>query len=248
MPEILVAGGDGTVHEVVEGLLDAEPDEMPVLTILPLGTGNDLARSLEVPREWTEALDLRGGPGTVRELDLMEMELDGHREVAVNAVVVGNGGRVGEVLDDREKARWGPLSYLRSAMEVAFELEPVEVRLALDDGKPETMAILNVVVANGRYAGGGVPIAPRADPHDGRLEVVTVLDTPLRQVLGMLPTLLREEDPEHPSYRHRTAGRVAVETVGDRPLPVSVDGENVHARSVSVTLTSLRIPVRVRRP
>lgn len=255
--DVVVAGGDGTVHEVVRGLLEAReaapgPDDddagLPTLAILPLGTGNDLARCLEIPLEWERAAELLRSGGGVREVDLMAVGLDGSARPGVNAVVVGSGGRVGKVLEPDEKERWGPLSYLRSAAEVILHLEPVRVEVAVDDEPAEEMEVLNLVVANGCYAARGVPISPGADPSDGRLDLVVVREAGLADLVAMLPVLLHGSHPDHPAYSHRYAGRIRITAAGPDPLPVSVDGENLRARDVSVSLHPLRLAVRVPTP
>ena len=243
--ELWVAGGDGTIHEAVLGLRDAGDHRSTVLHPVPLGTGNDLARSLDIPLNWEEAIEALSGPARTLELDVMEVEVDGDALVAVNAVIAGNGGRIGEVLDAEGKAWWGPLSYLRGAVEVALELEPVPVSIRIDDGPARHERILNVVAANGRYAGHGVPIAPGARPDDGQLELVTMGEATLPQVLAMMPALLREEDPEHEAYRHERVRVVDIEADGEAPIPVSVDGENSEARRLRVALSDTGLSVRV---
>jgi YegS/Rv2252/BmrU family lipid kinase len=240
-----VAGGDGTLHEVVLGLHDSGAETLPILHPIPLGTGNDLVRSLEIPLDWSEAVAALAASSRTRELNVMEVTLDAEERVGINAVIVGNGGRVGEVLDAEGKSWWGPLAYLRAAVEVAMELQPIRVRLEVDGEESWSGSILNVVVANGRYAGHGIPIAPGAHPDDDALELVTVAETSLAGILGLMPALLGEQDPEHEAYRHRTVTSVRVEAEDDQRLPVSVDGENAEARRITVRLSDGRIPVRI---
>jgi len=241
-----VAGGDGTLHEVVLGLRDSGLERLPTVYPIPLGTGNDLVRSLGIPLDWDQAVEALGSSDArTVDLDVMEVDVDGESLVAINAVIAGNGGRIGEVLDSEGKAWWGPLAYLRSAVELAFELEAVPLVLRVDDGPERRERLLNVVAANGRYAGHGVPIAPGARTDDGELELVTMGEATLPQVLAMMQALLREEDPEHEAYRHERARSVTIEADGEGELPVSVDGENTTARRIRVTLGSRRIPVRI---
>lgn len=257
--QVVVAGGDGTVHDVVAGLRDAvgatprgplaaadvRSAGLPELTILPTGTGNDLARCLGIPLDWEVAAGLLRDGHPVRMLDLVEASRDGEDETVVNAAVVGSGGRVGQVLDPEDKERWGPLSYLRSAAEVVLHLEPVAVTIAADGEEPWALDALNVVLANGRYAARGVPIAPGADPSDGVLDLVVVRDARFREVLGMVPPLLHESHPDHPAYHHRRVRTVRISARGPSPLPVSLDGENHRARDMEFRVLPSLLPVRV---
>lgn len=244
---VVAAGGDGTIREVVLGLLDGGGDagELPALGVIPLGTGNDLARALGVPLDLEEAVDLLADRGRVRALDLLRVERDGAASWAVNAVVLGNGGRVGTVLDTDDKRFWGPLSYLRSAVEVAFELEPVAVAWAADDGDLVEAHVLNVVAANGTTAAGGVPIAPGASPYDGTLDIAVVTECGGSEVLRIGAALLAGNEPGSEAYRHTRGRRLRVEARGADALPVSVDGEPSEARSVTVEIHPGRLRVVV---
>lgn len=302
---VVAAGGDGTLREVATGLVrgraeapsragfeapegsTSAPSEGPVLSILPMGTGNDLARTLGIPLDWREAagglgfagLGFHGDRGPdldVRYLDVMEVELDGAPSLAFNAVVVGAGGEIGEELSGEEKRRWGPLSYLSTAAEVAMDLRPISLRLTVDGRELGAGRYLNLVAANGRYAGGGMPIAPGARPDDGRLDLVTITGADLTDLVRMLPTLLRQEDPDHPAWTHRRVRTVALASAepaaelsdgpSDRPsdgpstgradeegggepaaLPVSVDGEHREAREIRIRVLPGRLPVAVPR-
>lgn len=244
---VVAAGGDGTIREVVEGLVEAGtgPDDTPSLGVIPLGTGNDLARALRVPLGLDDAVDLLARRPPLRRLDLLRVDLDGRTTWAVNAVVMGNGGRVGTVLDEDDKRFWGPLSYLRSAVEVAFELQPVAVAWALDDDDLVETDLLNIVAANGVSAAGGVPIAPGADPHDGVLDVALVTACATSEVLRIGAALLGGAEPESDAYRRRRGRRLRVEARGADPLPVSVDGEPREARSITIDLRPARLRVAV---
>lgn len=236
---VVAAGGDGTVRAVAAGLADAgAAGEVPVLAVLPLGTGNDLARSLGMPMDFEDALEHLATDPEPRSLDLLRVRLDGEESWAVNAVVAGNGGRVGDLLDTPAKERWGPLSYLRSAAEVALELEPRRVELTVDGEAPERVEILNVVAANGETAAGGVTIAPGASPLDGRLEVTVVSVTGLGEVAHIAASLLAGRDPESDAYHRLRAGSMRVRALDGAPLPVSVDGENGGAEEVEVELVA----------
>jgi diacylglycerol kinase (ATP) len=236
---VAAAGGDGTIHEVVKGLLQAE--RAPALGLIPLGTGNDLARSLDIEADPEAAVDLLLA-GHTRWMDLVHAELDGAPWTCINAAAGGFAGQVGETADEELKRRWGPLSYVRSAIEAMGELSPWAVRLDVD-GRSHELDALNVVIANGRFAGHGIPIAPRADPFDGMMNVAVVLTAPILQLSRMLPKLLAGEDPGDENFLVVAGRQVSLEV--DRPMPFSVDGELVEATRAGFRLEpgALRVVV-----
>lgn len=221
---VAAAGGDGTVYEVAMGLYNA--DGSATLAVIPLGTGNDLARSLELNDRERALRALTHG--RKRRLDLIDVNLDGvDPRNAVNAVIAGAGAKLSQGMDEDMKESWGPLSYLRQAVEMAGEVEPFHVELCVD-GMSIELEALNVVVANGRFAGRGIPIAPAADPFDGRLNVSVVRNAPLHQLARLAPAFFKQEDPEDDLFLTRAGRTITLEA--DRPLPFSVDGEAFTAR------------------
>lgn len=224
---VVAAGGDGTIHEVALGLYEA--GGFSSLAVLPLGTGNDLARSLNLNDPEHALRVMRAGER--RPLDLLCVTLDDDEpRMAVNAIIAGIGGRVSEELDEETKASWGPLSYLRKAVEMVADPEPFGVKVSVD-GVAAEMEVLNLVVANGRFAGCGIPIAVGADPSDGWLDVAVVRNAPLRELTRMAPSFFRQEDPEDDLFLTGRGRRVTAEA--DQVVPFSIDGEVFSARRAS---------------
>src|SRR5690606_33915791 len=168
---IVAAGGDGTIGEVVNGLLGAGGSA--VLAVIPLGTGNDLARLLSVPDDPMEALQLLQ-TGEVRRIDAFRVDADGEHVFGINAAAGGFSGQVDEVLTSELKASWGPLAYLIGAATVLPDLQTYATYIAYDDGPTERIGALNVIVANGRTVGGGKRVPSRSNPEDGLLDIVIV--------------------------------------------------------------------------
>ena len=177
---VVAAGGDGTVHLVANGLMEAgrSAEDRPALGVLPLGTGNDFARTLGLPLGCTPGVAveaLRHAP--VRTMDLIRVshpDGEGETQYAINVCAGGFSGAVDEILTDELKATWGPLAYLVGAVKALPALDDYHTEVAWDSGPAETVDAFNVVVANGRTAGGGRPVAPRASPEDGLLDVVLI--------------------------------------------------------------------------
>jgi diacylglycerol kinase (ATP) len=166
---VVVFGGDGSLHSVVSVLVHEEwLDDTPV-ALVPLGTGNDFARTLGLP---LDAADAASGLPSARErrIDLLVEE---GGEVVVNAVHIGVGVDAAEEAADL-KPRYGRFGYLLGAVRTGFVSKGQRLRVVIDDvvvasGRHH---VLQVAVGNGRFVGGGTPIAPHADPGDGEVDVV----------------------------------------------------------------------------
>lgn len=219
---VVAAGGDGTVARVVAGL--GPWRERVVLGLLPLGTGNDLARTLGLPPDPLAALDLALGGGAERRLDLIEVRVAGGApRLCVNAAQGGFSGQVDEGLDEDTKAAWGPLAYVRAALSTLPDLTAYEVTLALDGAAPERLDAVNVVVANGKTVGGGVRVAPDADPGDGLLDVVVVRAGSALALAGVGARLVAGNVLASDLVVHRRARRVRLSA---RPtMPFNADGD-----------------------
>jgi diacylglycerol kinase (ATP) len=167
---VIAAGGDGTLNEVVNGI--GENARGVRVGLIPLGTGNDFARTLGVPADLEAAIDLIAS-GDTRKVDLVRVTSDEVRYF-VNVSAGGFSGLVDEKLTRAMKKTWGPLAYLRSAAAALPELRAYRTTLAFDNTESLMLDLYNVVVANGRYVGGGTLIAPEASIDDGLLDVVLI--------------------------------------------------------------------------
>ena len=190
---LIVAGGDGTVNDVINGLGKAGFPEGVTLGILPAGTGNDLAATLCIPEEADAAEDVIR-EGRVRTLDVAQVRSEGIGErFFINVATGGLGAEISAANDEELKGKWGKLSYLRASLEVARNFEVREITMYLDGERRDTRAV-NVAVGNCRYAGGGWLAAPRANPEDGLLDVIVIEDVGVAGVLSLSPTALAKSD------------------------------------------------------
>ena len=156
---LLVAGGDGTINDVVNGLGRAGFPEGVTLGILPAGTGNDLAATLEIPDDAKLAESVIR-QSRVRTLDVARVRSEGIGErFFVNVATGGLGAEISDANDEELKKRWGKLSYLRASLEVARNFEVRELTLYVDGTGHEVNAV-NIAVGNCRYTGGGWPATP----------------------------------------------------------------------------------------
>ena len=170
---VVGAGGDGTLNEIVNGLYDGYSCAGIEFGVLPFGTGNDLARALNIPPDPMDAI-AQIERGVVTAVDLIELNCDGKASYAVNAANGGNAQLTHDLIDEDVKRRWGPLAYLLAAFQAVNELETYHVKVTWPDGLITTTEVFGMVVANGSTLGGGLAVAPNADPSDGMLDVVMV--------------------------------------------------------------------------
>jgi diacylglycerol kinase (ATP) len=190
---LIVAGGDGTINDAVNGLGKAGFPEGVMLGILPAGTGNDLAATLRIPDDPDEAEDVIR-QGRVRTLDVARVRSEGIEErFFINVATGGLGAEISDANEGELKRRWGKLSYLRASLEVAKDFDVKELELYLDDELHRVRAV-NVVVGNCRYAGGGWLAAPRANPEDGLLDVVIIEKLGLADLLQLAPASMARAD------------------------------------------------------
>ena len=190
---LVVAGGDGTINDVVNGLGRAGFPKGVTLGILPAGTGNDLAATLCIPEDPDLAKDVilqnRG-----RWLDVARVRSDGIGErFFINVATGGLGAEISDANDEDLKRRWGKLSYLRASLEVARNFDVRELMLYID-GEERQVEAVNIAVGNCRYTGGGWPATPKANPEDGLLDVVIIEDLGVPDLLNLTPTVLAESD------------------------------------------------------
>lgn len=217
---IAAAGGDGTVNAVINALA---PDfEHVRFGIVPLGTGNDLARTLGVPDDPAAALALLTA-GEERRLDLVYVESAGRSLYCANVASGGFAGQLQESMTPELKGAWGPLAYLLGVAMVLPDLKDYQTTIRLDDIAVEDVVALNIIVANGRTAAGGRRVAGRANPEDGLLDVVIVRYGPLLDLAVVAAQLLAGDYTDSEQVVYRRARRIEIDATPD--MSFSVDGD-----------------------
>jgi diacylglycerol kinase (ATP) len=226
---VAVHGGDGTVNEVVNGLLGHPKFESTALAILPYGTGADLVRTLGISHSVTIAARQACGNsfrkldvGLVRFLDLNGIPCRRH---FLNVTDVGFGGDLVRYVNSHSKKWGGKLSFFRGLLVTLFQYRNKRIRIGLDDREPFEVKASSIVIANGHYVGGGMWVAPPARMDDGFLEVVVVGDVSRIEVLTNTRRLYRGTLSGHPKVQVFSAQTISLES--EEEVFIDMDGELV---------------------
>jgi diacylglycerol kinase (ATP) len=221
---LVVVGGDGALNEVANGL--AGLDDAPVVALIPRGTGGDFGRTFSIPNDVAAAARI-ALDGETKTIDLGRVTYrtwDGHEAETVfaNVASAGMSGAIAQRANETSKALGAKASYLWATFAVFAGWSAVETRLAVD-GESRSGRMFDVVVANGKYFGGGMKMCPDAMPDDGLLDVVTIGDVTKRDLVTTMPKIYRGTHLPHPKAEALRGRVVTVET--DEPVPVELDGE-----------------------
>lgn len=215
---VIVLGGDGSLHAVVSALSRLDRLGEVTLGLIPLGTGNDFARTMGIPLDPAEAARLIVDGHHVA-VDLVRDDDGG---VVVNAVHLGAGA---EAADRAEtwKASLGTIGYTVGSLMTGLSHEPLDVQVSVDGtALPAGNGVLQVAVNNGKYVGGGTPLAPDADPTDGELNVLISYATGTAERLGYARDL---RDGTHIDRDDVMTARGTTVHVHGEPFACSADGE-----------------------
>lgn len=239
---IVAVGGDGTLHEVVNGFFEEDGTPFspaPVLTPLACGTGTDFRRSLGVPPAG-DAVDRLSTPRT-RRIDLLRVtytEASGERShrYALNVASFGLSGRVVEALGSGGRGVPGRLYYLSALLRALASHRPFAVVITVDGTTVPAGATHLVAVANGHSFGGGIRIAPDAVLDDGRLDVTALHDASAWALLGRLPHFYRGTHPALDGVTTLRGRRLVARPLRDTPIPLEADGELLGRLPAAVTV------------
>jgi YegS/Rv2252/BmrU family lipid kinase len=216
---VVVAGGDGSIHAVVQALHARGELAERTLALVPLGTGNDFARTLGLPLEPEEAarVVLTGTPR------LTDLVVDEDGQVTVNSVHLGAGAEAGK-RGARWKERLGKVGYPIGALQTALNPPSLRVRVEVDDEVVVDVdqPVLMVAVGNGASVGGGTELTPDAEPHDGEVDVL--IATP-RGTIARLGYLVRLPFARHEDHGDVRIVRGRTVRVTGTPFDCNSDGE-----------------------
>lgn len=235
---LIAIGGDGTNHAVVNALAQ-RPDLGMIFGSLPVGTGRDWARTLGIPEDPEKALEwlarAKPVPCDIGQLDYKDTTKNGKpaTRIFLNIGSAGIGGEV-DARVNRARRRTS-ISFLKATLSTLLKYKPQRIRVECN-GTPfyEGRSYL-LVVANGRYFGRGMWVAPHAMVNDGLFDVVLVEGMPRLRILLALKTVFSGKHLERNDVHHTRASRIYVHSE-EGPLGLDLDGEEAQGQDLNFTL------------
>lgn len=235
---IVSAGGDGSISEVVNGMLQAANGEQPrpPLGVIPLGSADDFADMLSLPQDITAACRTIVA-GHERVIDLGEVNgryFDNNSAVGLEPMVT-----ITQMQMQRIK---GTIRYIVAAVRTILTHRPWRMRLEWEDGEYEGLVVL-VSVGNTRRTGGAFYMTPQAQPDDGRLDFVFAQRMGRLRLLRLLPTTFSGTHIEQPGVHYARTTRLTISC--DPPTPIQADGEVFEPAATRITYRVLPARLRV---
>ncbi|WP_319592835.1 diacylglycerol/lipid kinase family protein [Salicibibacter halophilus] len=229
---IIVIGGDGTIHEVINGLIRSNTS----IGIIPAGSGNDFARALDIPMNAEEAFDwiLAGDERTV------DIGRIGDKSCAT-VIGIGFDGKVAQTVNASRTKKWmkffrlGRMSYIFSVFKVLFGYKPADISITIDDKTEKMKDVWLVAVANFPYYAGGMAICPNAKGDDGYLELCVVHGMSKFQFARAFPGVYKGKHVSHPSIKMLTGRQIEIssssamivhgdgEIIGETPIKINIE-------------------------
>jgi YegS/Rv2252/BmrU family lipid kinase len=228
---IAVVGGDGTLNEVAQAFIDAEGNALagPAIGLVSAGTGGDFRRTIGVP-ETTSGAVARIVSGKASPLDLGVVQLTSDRGEPVTRAFVNIGsfgvsGRIDRLVNQSPKWMGGRVAFAIGTVRAMSTYRNAKVSIRVDDKPWYEGRIVVVAIANGRYFGGGMHVAPKADPSDGRFDVVAVGDLAFLDSLRVSPKLYAGKHLDEARVKWTRGTVVEATPLGPEPVFVDLDGE-----------------------
>jgi YegS/Rv2252/BmrU family lipid kinase len=244
---VVAVGGDGTVHEAVNGLMRVDPELRAELATIPRGTGKDFARSFGIPAKLEGALRAASAGGT-RTVDVGRasyLAWDGSegRSFFANFAGAGISGAIAARANSSSKALGGRASFFWATTAVFMGWQNSDYEVEIDEER-RSGRMLEVIASIGQYLAGGMRLTPEADPEDGLLDVILIGDVTKLDFVRTLPKIYRGTHLPHPRAELLRGRRLRVETAV--PLPIALDGE--HPGRTPATFEAVPRAIRLRVP
>ncbi len=246
---VVAVGGDGTINEVVNGFFENGKalDANATLGVLPRGTGGDFRRTFGWDTEFEPAL-ARLTTEATRPFDVGRLDYtspSGQRETRyfANICSFGVSGQVDKEVNTSSKALGGKLSFMLGSVKALVKYSDKKVRITLDDRPPEDVLVTTLAVANGKYFGGGMKVAPDADVSDGRFDVTLWTGYGLKDFALKQGSIYSGEHVKWKGTRQMHCTRISAES--QEEVLIDCDGEQPGRLPCTMTLLPAAIRLKV---
>jgi diacylglycerol kinase (ATP) len=223
---LVAVGGDGTVHEVANGILQTANSKETTLGIISTGTGSDLSRSVGISSDYTKACSSLTNPHRmIIDIGLVKYSKNGQAQQRyfVNSAGIGFDAAVVGTTERIPKVFGGTIPYLTGLILSLFGYKNKMVTFNIGDRPVEQTKVLSMVVANGRFFGGGMQIAPEAKLDDGLFDMVIVGDFAKTELLRIFPRVYKGTHLTYPKVRLEKETRISIES--KQKFLLHADGE-----------------------
>ena len=210
---VIIGGGDGTLNGAIKGLIETK---LP-LGILPMGTANDLARTLGIPTDLSAACQVISS-GKIRFIDLGLV----NGQHFFNVASLGLSVQITQRLTKDIKQRWGVLAYAFTALQALWQARPFRAEIKVNN-KSFHVKTIQIAIGNGRYYGGGMTVAKDATIDDNRLDLYSLETQHWWEIITFLPAMRQGDHSSWPNVRALHAQEIEINT--SKRSPINTDGE-----------------------
>ncbi|NBI29632.1 diacylglycerol/lipid kinase family protein [Chengkuizengella marina] len=243
-PNIIVAvGGDGTVHEVINGIYQAEIKNKVHFGFIPSGSGNDYARGVKLPRHHLKALEVILNSTQRKSIDLLKID----NKVAVCSIGAGLDGKIAQITNEAKYKKWlnglrlGGLAYVISLFRVLFSFRTSDIALTIDGEVKQLKNVWFIAVSNLPYYGGGMIINPNANENDEKAEVCIVSNINRLQLLTLFPLVYLGKHAKHKAVSFFAGENIEYEP--NHYLTTQADGETIIVNKYKIEVLPQHITV-----
>ncbi len=222
---LLVAGGDGTLHEVIDGMMQRPVESRPPILLIPLGSGNDTARMIGA-RATLADIQRRISAQQAKDWDVLECTIGAEQvtRYCTNVLDVGFGGEVARRYTNGLRKLPARLGYVTATLQGFVSSKARRMSVRIDDVLIDDEMLLTAV-ANSKWFGSGIGIAPLAQPDDGVFDITVVKNVGPLTYARFLPDLMRGVPIRDPRIHYHSGRECTITT--NEPLPIEIDGEFV---------------------
>ncbi len=243
---IISVGGDGTVNEVINGMLAAE-NKKTRLIIYPLGTGSDLSRTLKLSANIEDFISLikREESRNIRvvEAEYINFQNQQEKRFFINIADCGMGAEVAKKLNESQKTLDGSLNYLLKIFQTLFAYKNREVKVVADGNLIYQGKLNSAIIAHGNYFGGGIKIAPEADLFSNKINLVLLKNFSKLGIIFNLIKGYKGNHLGHPLVESHLVEKIEITAL--ESVELELDGESVGSSNAKFKISDKKIPILV---